>query len=83
GFDHRELIDLHGELRSRELPRPAVSERVAGKGLHWVRPELVAAVAFSEWTRDGRLRHPSFEGLREDKDPREVRREDRAGAAGR
>ena len=42
----------------------------------WVRPELVAQVAFSEWTADGRLRHPRFLGLRDDKSPREVVRED-------
>src|SRR5262249_5266453 len=42
---------------------------------HWVRPELVAQVAFGEWTSDGRLRHPSFQGLREDKPAREVVRE--------
>jgi bifunctional non-homologous end joining protein LigD len=44
--------------------------------VHFVAPELVAEVAFSEWTRDGRLRHPSFLGLRTDKDPGEVVRED-------
>ncbi|MBA3457008.1 MAG: hypothetical protein H0T42_28225 [Deltaproteobacteria bacterium] len=42
---------------------------------HWVAPELVAEIAFSEWTADGRLRHPSFQGLRLDKSPREVVRE--------
>jgi bifunctional non-homologous end joining protein LigD len=42
----------------------------------WVRPELVAQVAFSEWTADGRLRHPRFLGLRDDKSPEEVVRED-------
>ena len=51
----------------------------AGTGIpraaHWVEPRLVAQVRFTEWTRDGRLRHPSFEGLREDKDARDVRRE--------
>jgi ATP-dependent DNA ligase len=40
-----------------------------------VRPELVAQIAFSEWTSDGRLRHPRYEGLRNDKDPRDVVRE--------
>lgn len=41
----------------------------------WLRPELVCRVRFTEWTHDGGLRHPSFKGLREDKDPREVERE--------
>jgi bifunctional non-homologous end joining protein LigD len=40
--------------------------------VHWVRPELVAQIAFSEWTGDGQLRHPRFLGLRHDKHPREV-----------
>lgn len=38
-----------------------------GRGAHWVKPQLVAQVAYSEWTRGGHLRHPSFLGLREDK----------------
>lgn len=45
------------------------------KVLKWVRPKLVAEIAFTEWTRDGHLRHSTFLGLREDKKPREVTRE--------
>ena len=41
----------------------------------WVEPELVAQVGFTEWTRDGRLRHPRFQGLRDDKAARDVVRE--------
>lgn len=44
-------------------------------GVHWITPELVAQVGFTEWTDDGRLRHPRFLGLREDKDPEAVVRE--------
>jgi bifunctional non-homologous end joining protein LigD len=47
----------------------------ARRGAHFVNPELVAHVNFGEWTPDGRLRHPSFQGLREDKPAREVVRE--------
>ena len=43
---------------------------------HWVRPELVAEITFAEWTGHGTLRHPSYVGLRDDKDPRDVVRED-------
>jgi bifunctional non-homologous end joining protein LigD len=46
----------------------------------WLKPTLVCEVAFAEWTRDGRLRHPSFQGLREDKPASEVRRGDATGA---
>ncbi|HJR46054.1 MAG TPA: non-homologous end-joining DNA ligase [Actinomycetota bacterium] len=45
------------------------------KGVHWVKPKLVAQVGFSEWTRDGRLRHPRFIGIRDDKKARDVIRE--------
>jgi bifunctional non-homologous end joining protein LigD len=43
--------------------------------LRWVKPRIVAEVAFVEWTRDGLLRHPEFFGIRNDKDPRSVKRE--------
>ena len=45
------------------------------KVLKWVRPKLVAEIAFTEWTRDGHLRHSTFSGLRDDKNAREVTRE--------
>jgi len=54
---------------------PFASNPGVPRTAHWVEPRLVAQVRFTEWTRDGRLRHPSFEGLREDKEPTEVRRE--------
>ena len=44
--------------------------------LRWVKPKIVVEVSFVEWTRDGLLRHPEFVGVREDKSPREIRRED-------
>ena len=45
------------------------------KRCHWLEPQIVCQVKFSEWTRDDRLRQPVFLGLREGKDPREVIRE--------
>lgn len=74
GFDERLLRELDGRLRDMESERSPFdlqAER-APKGAHWVRPELVAQVAFSEWTRDAGLRHPSFKGLRADKSPEEI-----------
>ncbi|HSN18643.1 MAG TPA: DNA ligase D [Gammaproteobacteria bacterium] len=47
----------------------------ARRGVHWVKPRLVAQVNFAEWTSDGRMRHPSFQGLREDKPAEDVVRE--------
>ena len=43
--------------------------------LRWVKPRLVVEVSFAEWTRDGSLRHASFLGVREDKRPKDVRRQ--------
>ena len=43
--------------------------------LRWLKPKLVAQIAFTEWTRDGSLRHSKFVAVREDKDPKEVLRE--------
>jgi len=51
------------------------------RGVIWVKPELVCEVAFLSWTRDNVLRHPSFQGLREDKDPKDIVRERTAAAA--
>ena len=55
--------------------QPAVSDASLRRHAHWVRPELVAEVAFGEWTDDGHVRHPSMQGLRDDKAAADVRRE--------
>jgi bifunctional non-homologous end joining protein LigD len=76
GFTDASLRELEARLREREAPASPFAERVPGaSSVTWTRPELVAEVSFTEWTNDGRMRHPSFRGLREDKDPREVVRE--------
>ena len=77
GFDQRTLRSLHADLVKIERPRPAFSRGASlpRSGVHWVEPLLVGQVAFTEWTRDGQLRHPRFQGLRRDKDPAEVVRE--------
>jgi DNA ligase D-like protein (predicted ligase) len=75
GFTNDLLRRLHRDLVSREVATPPFFDPVREKGVHWARPELVAEVAFTEWTADGRLRHPSFQGLRPDKDAAEVHRE--------
>jgi bifunctional non-homologous end joining protein LigD len=76
GFDHRVLADLSDRFRDLDAERSPFDEPVPEKGAHWVRPELVAQVGFSEWTRDGKLRHPRYLGLREDKAPEDVVREE-------
>ena len=76
GFDSRLLRHLTERLEAIEQPEsPFAGKPPVRKNVHWVRPELVAQIGFSEWTRDGRLRHPRFLGLRDDKKAREVVRE--------
>jgi bifunctional non-homologous end joining protein LigD len=75
GFDERTLHDLLITLRGLQIPESPFADQVRMKGVHWVRPELVAEVEFTEWTRDGRMRHPRYLGLRPDKAALEVKRE--------
>ena len=83
GFTQAVLRDLRrklGQLQQRPARSPSAPPAAfIGRTAHWTRPELVAEIAFIEWTDDGRLRHPSFQGLREDKPAREVVRETGAG----
>ena len=75
GFDERTLRSLHGRLVELSESGPAFDNPPRERGAHWVRPVLVAEIEFTEWTRDGRLRHPSFLGLRDDKNAADVVRE--------
>jgi len=78
GFTDAALIALYQQLRSLVRPTPALAvppPRSDTVGALWVQPRLVAEVDFSEWTPDGRLRHPVWRGLRPDKSVREVRLE--------
>jgi bifunctional non-homologous end joining protein LigD len=76
GFTRQILASLHAALADLEQDRPPFSSgRLPRSGVHWVQPRLVAEVGFSEWTTGGELRHPRFQGLRDDKDPADVVRE--------
>ena len=76
GFDRQMLADLTRQLAALEQREPPFQAgQLPRKGVHWVRPKLVAEVGFSEWTEDGQLRHPRFLGLRMDKAADEVTRE--------
>ncbi len=80
GFTEAEIDRLVGKLRPLERKTSPLAivprmPRVREDAVVWVRPKLVAQVEFAEWTRDGRLRAPSYKGLREDKAPADVRRE--------
>jgi DNA ligase D-like protein (predicted ligase) len=76
GFSTQMLRDLAAKLAKLERPTPPFTrDGLPRKGVHWAAPKLVAQVGFTEWTRDGKLRHPRFLGLRHDKSPRDVVRE--------
>ena len=76
GFDQVTLRELGARLRELEQDEsPFEPFKPIPPGTRWTRPELVAQVGFAEWTRDGRLRHPRYIGLREDKPASEVVRE--------
>jgi bifunctional non-homologous end joining protein LigD len=89
GFDAALLRSLMGRMKAIALDRcpfANLPEKKQGRWsqnitptemrrCHWVKPELICQVRFTEWTDDGKLRHPVFVGLRQDKQPRDVRRE--------
>ncbi len=76
GFTQRTLDRLHATLAGLEQDHPPFGRgRLPRSGVHWVQPRLVAEVGFSEWTTDGQLRQPRFQGLRDDKSPADVVRE--------
>jgi bifunctional non-homologous end joining protein LigD len=76
GFDTDTLHRLRRRLAAREIKQsPFTEDEVKERGAHWVRPDLVAQIGFTEWTVDGKLRHPRFLGLRTDKAATDVVRE--------
>lgn len=76
GFDRHTLERLGRRLRELERDGPPFADvDPVPRGTRWVEPKLVGQFAFTEWTRDDRLRHPRYLGLRDDKPPREVVRE--------
>jgi bifunctional non-homologous end joining protein LigD len=89
GFSDRVLRDLRTRLDRLKQPQTPFTDGPRGAAArvsHWVAPELVARVRFTDMTDDGRLRHPAFDGLREDKPAREVTLErpiDEPGTSGR
>ena len=76
GYSVGRLVELGARLRKLEIPAsPFADARPIPRGTHWARPELVAQIGFAEWTAEGRLRQPRFLGLRDDKHPADVVRE--------
>jgi bifunctional non-homologous end joining protein LigD len=76
GFNERELQKLWALLKPLEIKdSPFAAKPKTNERPHWVKPQLVAQIKFTEWTADGNLRHPVYLGLRDDKKPESVRRE--------
>jgi DNA ligase D-like protein (predicted ligase) len=75
GFSEEVLRSLGAKLEALRTDECPFSRDGLPRDARWVEPKLVGQFAFSEWTRDGKLRHPRFLGLRDDKPPEEVVRE--------
>ncbi|HZH04885.1 MAG TPA: non-homologous end-joining DNA ligase, partial [Myxococcaceae bacterium] len=75
GFTAAARRTLLKQLKALEVKAPSVVNPPKERGARWVKPQLVAQISFAEWTRDGAMRHPSFQGLRDDKKPEDCVRE--------
>jgi bifunctional non-homologous end joining protein LigD len=75
GFNERSLTELKSRLEKIEQQSSPFSNPPRERGVHWVKPELIAEVAFTEWTNENLIRHSSFQGLREDKSAKEIEEE--------
>lgn len=78
GFSHqlqKDLMEKFKPLKQKENP---FHEKIdlKGRNPHWLKPKLIAEVSFSEWTKTGKLRHPVFKGLRHDKEPEEITKQE-------
>ena len=81
GFNSDSLKELKAKLEKIQRDKPAFTNPPRERGIHWVEPQLVAEVAFTELTEDGSIRHGSFQGLREDKSAAEIVAEEPADDA--
>jgi bifunctional non-homologous end joining protein LigD len=76
GFDEKTLSDLHTKLSALKTSKAPFYQLPTSIKGHWVSPKLVAEVSFGEWTNDGRIRHSVFHGLRTDKAPEKITKEE-------
>ena len=81
GFSIKQRLELQKQLDRIAQPAMPFATKPKDPGLrdaHWAKPQLVGEVEFTEWTEEGSIRHPSFQGLREDKKAKDVVREEPA-----
>jgi bifunctional non-homologous end joining protein LigD len=86
GFTFKQRSDLKRKLDKfvrATSPLAVVPKEPGLRETKWTEPKIIAEVAFAEWTSDGSIRHPSFQGLREDKNPKDVVREEATSASGK
>jgi bifunctional non-homologous end joining protein LigD len=76
GFDDKTLASLHRKFQPLIRAKSPFASEVRERGATFLSPQLIAQVSFTEWTNDGRLRHPVFLGLRDDKKAKEVIRQE-------
>lgn len=75
GFDEDKLREMYTKLKKLKRTTSPFDTKPKERNAHWIKPELVAQIKYSEWTETGSLRHPVFIALRNDKNPKEVKRE--------
>ena len=78
GYDDETLKLLYEKLSKIEIDKPAFNtneKNLPSKKVHWVKPDLIAEIGFTEWTNDNKLRHPRYLGLRRDKKSKDVKKE--------
>lgn len=75
GFNDDSLNDMYKRLKKLETDKSPFALKPKERNAHWIKPELVAQIKYTEWTETNSLRHPVFLALREDKDPKSVGRE--------
>lgn len=77
GYTYEILEDLHSKMSKIEVEEPVFEKNkdLPSKNVHWLKPELVGEVGFTEWTNSNKLRHPRYLGLRRDKKAKDVVKE--------
>lgn len=68
GFKADQAMELRATMDKIKATQPAVKYSGGRKGIVWIKPKLVAEIEYRAWTHDGKLRHPSYKGLREEQD---------------